>query len=47
MRTGAVKTVGVVLAVVGSLCVGKEGPLAHIGAVCAVVIIYLPYKGFL
>ena len=46
MRTGAVKVVGVVLAVVGSLCVGKEGPLAHIGTVAAMVIIYLPYKGF-
>lgn len=47
MRTGAVKVVGVVLAVVGSLCVGKEGPLAHIGAVMAMVIIYMPYSGFL
>lgn len=46
MRTGVVKTVGVVLAVVGSLCVGKEGPLAHIGTVAAMVIIYLPYGGF-
>jgi len=47
MRTGFVKIVGVVLAVVGSLCVGKEGPLAHIGAVTAMVVIYLPFKGFL
>lgn len=47
MRTGFVKVVGVVLAVVGSLCVGKEGPLAHIGAIVATIIIYLPYKGFL
>ena len=47
MRTGAVKVVGVVLAVVGSLCVGKEGPLAHIGAVVAMVVIYMPYDGFL
>ena len=46
LRTGAVKTVGVVLAVVGSLCIGKEGPLAHIGAVCACIVIYMPYKGF-
>ena len=46
MRTGVVKIVGVVLAVVGSLCVGKEGPLAHIGTVAAMVIIYLPYSGF-
>ena len=47
LRTGAVKAIGVVLAVVGSLCVGKEGPLAHIGAVCAIVVIYCPYIGFL
>ena len=46
MRTGVVKTIGVVLAVVGSLCVGKEGPLAHIGAVVAVCVIYMPYSGF-
>ena len=46
MRTGFVKVAGVVLAVVGSLCVGKEGPLAHIGAVVAVVVIYMPYSGF-
>ncbi len=47
MRTGAVKAVGVVLAVVGSLCVGKEGPLAHIGVVVAICVIYMPYGGFL
>ena len=47
MRTGFVKIVGVVLAVVGSLAVGKEGPLAHIGTVIAICVIYLPYKGFL
>ena len=46
MRTGFVKIVGVVLAVVGNLCVGKEGPLAHIGCVTAIVIIYFPYDGF-
>ena len=46
MRTGIVKIVGVTLAVCGSLCVGKEGPLAHIGAVVAITIVYLPYKGF-
>ena len=46
MRTGFVKVVGVVLAVVGSLCVGKEGPLAHIGAVVAIIVIYMPYPGF-
>ena len=46
LRTGFVKVVGVVLAVVGSLCVGKEGPLAHIGTVVAIIVVYLPYDGF-
>jgi H+/Cl- antiporter ClcA len=36
------KSFGVVLAVAGTLCVGKEGPLAHIGACCAVLVLYLP-----
>ena len=34
------KVFGVVLAVAGTLCVGKEGPLAHIGANWGVLIIY-------
>ena len=37
------KVVGVTLAVVGRLCVGKEGPLAHIGAICAMLVIYMPF----
>jgi len=37
---------GVVLAVIGSLCVGKEGPLAHIGAILGVMVIYAPIDGF-
>ena len=41
-----VKIVGVVLAVCGSLCVGKEGPLAHIGAVTSVLVIYMPINTF-
>jgi chloride channel 7 len=36
------KIVGVTLAVSGKLCVGKEGPLAHIGACIAGGILYLP-----
>ena len=36
------KTFGVILAVSGTLCVGKEGPLAHIGAVMAVLFLQLP-----
>jgi len=41
-----VKTVGVVLAVAGGLCVGKEGPLALIAAIISVMVIYLPIKSF-
>jgi chloride channel 7 len=37
-----VKALGVVLVVVGSLCVGKEGPLAHIGAIIAVSVLFAP-----
>lgn len=40
------KVFGVVLAVAGGLCVGKEGPLAHIGAILGVFAAYLPIKGF-
>ena len=37
------KVFGVTLAVVGRLCIGKEGPLAHIGAVWGVLVLYLPF----
>lgn len=46
LHTLIVKIVAVVLAVVGSLAVGKEGPLAHIGTVATMVIIYMPLEGF-
>ena len=36
------KIVGTTLAVVGRLCVGKEGPLAHIGAICGIAVLYIP-----
>jgi len=40
------KIVGTTLAVVGRLCVGKEGPLAHIGAICGIAVLYIPGQGF-
>ena len=35
-----------VLAVSGGLCIGKEGPLAHIGANIGVITAYLPLPHF-
>ena len=45
-ETYVTKAFGVVLAVVGGLCVGKEGPLAHIGANVGAVVCYLPLPRF-
>lgn len=42
LRTLFVKVVGLAFAVGSGLCIGKEGPLAHIGAIVGHVIIYLP-----
>ena len=36
------KVIGVTLAVCGRLCIGKEGPLAHIGAIIGLIAVYLP-----
>lgn len=35
-----IKIVGVVFGISGALCIGKEGPLAHIGAIVALGVIY-------
>ena len=40
------KIVGVTFAVCGKLCVGKEGPLAHIGGILGVLTAYIPGFGF-
>ena len=45
-ETFVTKTIGVVLAVVGGLCVGKEGPLAHIGANIGAAVVYFPLPRF-
>jgi len=45
-NTFLTKCLGVVLAVVGGLTVGKEGPMAHIGANIGLFTAYLPFKDF-
>jgi chloride channel 7 len=47
VRTLIVKIVGVIFGIVGFLYIGKEGPLAHIGAVISqLVIYYIPFPAF-
>ena len=36
------KIFGTIFAVTGGLCIGKEGPLAHIGASVGIIVLYLP-----
>jgi len=43
INTLLTKIIGVTFAVCAKLCVGKEGPLAHIGAIIGVCVIYLPF----
>jgi len=45
-KTFLTKIVGVVLSVAGGLAVGKEGPLAHIGANVGAAIVNLPSYEF-
>ncbi len=45
-RTLIVKIFGTIFAVSGGLTIGKEGPLAHIGANVGALICHLPIKGF-
>ncbi len=46
LRTLAVKIVALILAVSSGLCIGKEGPLAHIGAIVGPGVVYLPFYCF-
>ena len=46
VKTLFTKIVGTVFAVSGGLTIGKEGPLAHIGANVGALVCHLPIKGF-
>jgi chloride channel 7 len=43
-RTLLVKILGTALAVSASLAIGKEGPLAHIGAIVGHMVVYMPFN---
>ena len=43
ISTIIVKSLGVVFAVAGGIKIGKEGPLAHIGSIMGVIILYIPW----
>ena len=43
-RSLFVKMVGLIFSVSAGLCVGKEGPLAHVGAVIGVGVLYMPFN---
>ena len=40
------KVFGTFFAVAGGLCIGKEGPLAHIGANVGAIAAHIPINGF-
>ena len=44
VRTLIVKILGTSLGVAASLAIGKEGPLAHIGAIVGHLVLYLPFE---
>ena len=46
INTLITKIFGVTLAVSSRLCIGKEGPLAHIGSIMALLPVYLPIDSF-
>jgi len=43
VRTLIVKILGTGLGVAASLAIGKEGPLAHIGAIVGHMVLYMPF----
>ncbi len=45
-KTLFVKVVGLIFAISSGLCIGKEGPLVHIGAILGVITCYLPFRSF-
>ena len=45
-ETFVTKVFGVLGAVLGGLCVGKEGPLAHIGSIIGATVVYFPVSRF-
>ena len=45
-ETFVTKVFGVLGAVLGGLCVGKEGPLAHIGSIIGATVVYFPISRF-
>jgi H+/Cl- antiporter ClcA len=44
LRTLFVKIFALTLAVSSGLCIGKEGPLAHIGAIVGNAVVHLPFS---
>lgn len=46
VNTQITKILGVTMAVASRLCIGKEGPLAHIGAIWGAATVYIPGLGF-
>jgi len=44
IKTLFVKIFGTLFAICAGLCIGKEGPLVHIGAIVGVVTCYMPFK---
>ena len=44
LKTLFVKVFGVLFAICSDLCIGKEGPLVHMGAIIGCIACYLPMR---